>query len=534
MKPTTLLWCAAFVAACANVTPPSPDQEPRLDQARALLNDDPVRALEVVDAILAEHPHWREARLVAAEGSLRMAKSGRGSAGLHLQDAARNFERAIDGADDADYPMALQLLAECRYELGEFEASREAAMRAVAAFAATPATENRTAAANALLLAGKCDLQRFVTAVQSEKQGGERDARGKPVLSRGTVELASRAAAAFERARGELPGEATTQLALVYQWLEQPAAVMREYEQGMRAAPQATAIHDAYIGWMRDQGHIEELVGAYAQFVRENPGTPILRWHQGRAIYTRADQLRADGNFHGAIAGYTKADGVFADYLAMMPAHADGVGSWRALCQLAMARCAADMGDLRSAEQHLFAAGDASPHATEYPEGAPALVDSFGNHFTGCVGAIATALTESGDDALANALAFNERVLQRWPDRWGFLYNNAALGARDLGVRKAQLGEDAAAKDLWERSYGYYQKAVALVPDDARIVNDCGLMLIYHLDRDLEHARSLFDRAIELGKQQLAALPADATSRNRELLEEAVACRRSRVGRAKR
>ena len=60
---------------------------------------------------------------------------------------------------------------------------------------------------------------------------------------------------------------------------------------------------------------------------------------------------------------------------------------------------------------------------------------------------------------------------------------------------------------LWERSYAHYQKAVELSPDDARIVNDCGLMLIYHLNRDFDRARALFDRAIAVGQAQLDALP---------------------------
>src|SRR5262249_12505585 len=68
----------------------------------------------------------------------------------------------------------------------------------------------------------------------------------------------------------------------------------------------------------------------------------------------------------------------------------------------------------------------------------------------------------------------------------------------------------------------YYRKAVELSPDDARITNDCGLMLVYHLHRDHERARWLFDHATELGTRQLAELPADAPAEQRQNLEEAV------------
>ena len=522
MKTSTLLWCAAVVAACANVTTPTKDQETRLDAARALLTDDPMRALDAAESLLREAPGLRAARLVAAEGSMRLAQSGAGPAQLHYVDAAAQFEKALADGDDADQPLAVQLLAECRFQLGEFEACEAAALRAARAYAAVDLPERRTAAANCFLLAGRADLQQMVALRQQELDGSDRDSRGKVAFGKDTLRLGSAAASHFEAARAELPADATTSLALLYRWLENSNAVLQTLERGLRETPQETAIHDAFLAWMQETGQHEAMLGTYAQLVRANPTTTILRWHQGRALFARADTLRQDGNFQGGVAAYDKAAAAFGDYLAMVPGHADSARQWLALCDLSACRCAVDMGDLATAENRLFAAADASPATTNYPDGAPQLVDSFGNHFAGAAFAIHAACAESGDDALAKALAFNERVLARFPDRWGFLYNNAALAARDLGVQKSQQGDAAAAKDLWERSYGFYEKAVALSPDDARIVNDTGLMLIYHLDRDLDRARALFERAIELGKGQLAALPADADPRERERLEEAV------------
>ncbi len=522
MKPTTLLWCATFVAACANFTPPTSEQEARIAEARSLLASEPVRALDVAESLLRSNPGWREARLVAAEGSMRLAQNGQAPVNLHWIDAAANFDKALSGVQDADAPGALRMLAECRYALGEFEAGGTAALRSAKGFAAIDTEGSRRDAAEALLLAGRCDLQIFVTARQAELDAGARDKHDNIPVSRATHELAIAAASRFGAARREFPGEATLKLALIQQWLGQPGEVVLELERGLREAPQETAIHDAFQQWMRDNGEFDALLGCYSRLVRESPTTPILRWHQGRAIYSRADALRKDGNFQGALAAYAKAEAAFADYLAMVPAHAAAANQWRALCQLSTARGAVDMGDLKTAERQLLAAGASSPLTTAYQDGQPQLIDSFGNHFQGAAFAIHLALTESGDDALARTLGFNERVLQQYPDRWGFLYNNAALAARDLGVQKAQAGDTAAAKELWERSYRHYEKAVELSPTDARIVNDCGLMLIYHLDRDLDHARSLFERAIELGKGQLAAMPLDAKPRDRELLEEAV------------
>jgi hypothetical protein len=56
-----------------------------------------------------------------------------------------------------------------------------------------------------------------------------------------------------------------------------------------------------------------------------------------------------------------------------------------------------------------------------------------------------------------------------------------------------------------ERSYAAYSMAAELSPDDARIVNDTGLILAYYLRREPARARELFLRAIELGSAQLEA-----------------------------
>ena len=533
MKPTTLLWCATVVAACANIATPSADEAQRLAAARELMTRDPHQALAMVDGLLASNPNLPAARLLLGEGSLLLARADAKNAQSLYEDAARNLELGLVGSDDSINPSARKLLAECQYELTRFEAGSDNAVRAAAGYAAQKdkAPSARREAAEAMLIAGRCDLQQFVAARKAELDGGDTDRQGRVPVGRGTLQQALTAASRFVAARSEFPGEATTRLADIQKWLGQDAEVMRELESGLRNAPQETAIHDAYIDWMRQRGELDALVGSYGQFVRENPSTPILRWHQGRAIYARADRLRQDGNFQGALAAYATCDRTFQEYLGMSPAHADATNQWRALCHLAMSRTAVELGDLAGAQGHLRTAAELSPATTAYQDGQPQLVDSFGGHYTGAVFAIHRALSESAERALEKTLAFNEQVLQQQPDRWGFVYNNAALAARDLGVAVAQAGDEAKAKELWERSYRHYEKAVELAPDDARIVNDCGLMLSYHLNRDLGRARQLFDRAIELGQAQLATLPLpeavelnerEALQRERERLEEAV------------
>ena len=75
-----------------------------------------------------------------------------------------------------------------------------------------------------------------------------------------------------------------------------------------------TGIHDAYIAWMTQNGQHDALVGAYRRFVREKPDAPVLRWFEGRANYARADRLRSEGNFQGAISVYRKTRDIFGEY----------------------------------------------------------------------------------------------------------------------------------------------------------------------------------------------------------------------------
>jgi tetratricopeptide (TPR) repeat protein len=66
-------------------------------------------------------------------------------------------------------------------------------------------------------------------------------------------------------------------------------------------------------------------------------------------------------------------------------------------------------------------------------------------------------------------------------------WNNYAFFCRETG--------------LYEESYAAYSRCIELAPDNARWVNDTGLILLYHLDRDLDHAEELFHRSWELGRE---------------------------------
>ncbi|MGQ0554033.1 MAG: hypothetical protein ACT4PU_12545 [Planctomycetota bacterium] len=69
------------------------------------------------------------------------------------------------------------------------------------------------------------------------------------------------------------------------------------------------------------------------------------------------------------------------------------------------------------------------------------------------------------------------------------VYNNYALLCRDAR--------------LYEDSYRAYEQALALSPEDPRLLNDTALVLHYYLHRDYERAAELYELAVEKADEQL-------------------------------
>lgn len=110
-------------------------------------------------------------------------------------------------------------------------------------------------------------------------------------------------------------------------------------------------------------------------------------------------------------------------------------------------------------------------------------------------------------------------------------WNNLGLFLRDEGERleleaskeDAPAPDPALLADLYQRAFVAYARALELSPDDPQLLNDTALMLHYHLKRDLDRARSMYERAIELARERLAApdLPAGDRERFETALQDA-------------
>lgn len=120
---------------------------------------------------------------------------------------------------------------------------------------------------------------------------------------------------------------------------------------------------------------------------------------------------------------------------------------------------------------------------------------------------LAAAIVDSGPNRDVNksyVIYFADLAFQR---------GNAAM-SRDLNHTIALLEDDATRWNnyaflcretgLYEESHSAYSKALGHAPDDPQLLNDAAVILQYHLDRDLDEASAMYERAIANAKKQLA------------------------------
>jgi tetratricopeptide (TPR) repeat protein len=92
-------------------------------------------------------------------------------------------------------------------------------------------------------------------------------------------------------------------------------------------------------------------------------------------------------------------------------------------------------------------------------------------------------------------------------------WNNLGLFLRDHGdfvrggdeeAKNHKPVDPAVLKDLWERAYRAYTKALELEPDNPGYLNDTAVMLHYYLKRDFEQAKALYEKASRRAEEELA------------------------------
>jgi tetratricopeptide (TPR) repeat protein len=529
------------LAACASgpsdPSAPPADTDKALAEAAVALNaGDPDTALQLLDQTRRSSPDLTgealgRIDLLAGEANLVLARQtiDKGGSGTLIEgcllDAETCLMRAATALPESADPR--QLLAEVHLERGQSEAAVQSATEALERLGFTGQVDPSKPATKAIF---EPLLQRARARVQLI--AAARQQAGDTAPDEATLALAEEAikdlavAQQVERRRPE-PYQ---QAAIVFRWVGKNTEGMRVLEDGLRAdpshAPHHTALQDLYV----DQGRQTELVGLYGRLERAiRPTSADVVWFHARAVYLCANADRAKGNRKAADGRYDQAIEIYARCGELNANYKENCDIMRALCAVSRARMALDEGDEKVAEEQIDRAFAFTPRIAEIGErGADRWFDGFEKSYRGGIYALGGRLMSGGGQSgrLREARAFFRKIATRHPT-WGEAWSNLGFACRDLGAMVEREDKTEAMK-LFEESFAAYKQAIVHSPDDARIQNDCGLMLVYHLHREPEFAVKQFEKAIAIGTAKLDDLPAksadeDAAMRTqRDDLEEAV------------
>ncbi|PIE23130.1 MAG: hypothetical protein CSA62_08820 [Planctomycetota bacterium] len=506
------------------VTPGQPLGEfSTLGAEEALRAGEPEKALDLLDPMLAASRGWAPEKRAAFEllrGKTNMALAQQclknpGSGNLYrssLEDAKIAFSTASELL--ADSPAPRIALAEAQRMTEDWQGVNNACSEAIKLLggrqhlsgqAAERALELRSEACLRMVLAeNKAEASKLAGSRLDLAQSGLRDC------------------ARLQQLQPKKAEPYVTAAALLRAGNESDKA-LKTLQQGVRSAPAASKIHEALQRFYARAGGQRACVGFYRNLERElQQPSAMVAWFSGQAALAYADELRSGGAIEAALRRYDLAFEAFGRCMQLEPNYSGWSKLKQAIARISQARMYIEDDKTEQAEKLLDTAYEISPAIAAVNEDGNLLYsDGLGKDYRGGIVALGAQFAGMAGERLEHAVRFWRKITARHSD-WGFAWNNLGFACRDLGVRrsKSKGGEGAgkkSAKELWEESYAAYEKAVHYSPEDPRIVNDCGLMLIYHLYRNYDRANELFERAIELGREQLDELGPKTQDESKEL-----------------
>ncbi len=508
----------------------TPQQSPaavqdRLQEARQHLQlGEFDEALLITDELLNQQPKLREARLLAAQGNMGLVNTRTQYAGQFLDDVIRNLRLALKL--DSQDPATHLFLADAFLMKGEFNKGKDQALIAAEQYRSTGAPA--TMVAGAILQAANNEMQIFVDARRQEMEV-------RDFLSADTQRKAQAVLSRLEFIKNILPGPAYLNSSLVFSWLGRPKEELNQLELGLRHAPDDADLHARFRKvWIDDLKQPAQCVATYKNLLQSEGGSAGMHFSLGIAQFQLGEHHQSGGNTQKAIQTFQEAAGSFQTCVQIRPNWSQDCQHWMALSNLMQAKIFIGAGNLTQAKTRLLQAYKTTDRVLLMdPEGYPVIRTAQYEHYLSLMDRLGRAITAPRTaESMQAGLSFWEEIMQVHPRQFGWVYNNAAFIARDLGVMTMTAAAKANAEEqelattqamaLWEKSYGHYQTAVELSPNDARIINDCALMLIYHLHRDDQVALELCQRAIQVGKLQLSAMKEETPLAERQNLEEAI------------
>jgi tetratricopeptide (TPR) repeat protein len=428
----------------------------------------------------------------------------------NYEDAATHLKAAAELSSQD--PRPLRFLAEVHKDQGQYSLGAEAGFQALAR----------------LRVKGDLGEKARTSLLTSENLYGQltqlRRLEGSRV-SKTSKSLASKIYETLDPALGfENTRTRAYQLyAWTSQWIGDSAEGFGVLTDALRETPEDLSLQQIFFNFIasnRKVGDGLEFYRKWAKDLEKESASPkalaLVYFYMGSAEAALGDALRSEGDISGAQSAFERAEKAFLE-AAKLPEFAKNSKIRAALSHVSRADLTLRLGKLEQAQRELATAYRLAPQIAQVdPNGIDHFFDGARKTYRGLLFRIGARFISGG---LEKALDYWRFVTKKHPT-WGPAWNNLGLSARDLGVRVARAGDQEKAKTLWEESFAAYKKAVQYAGDDPRIVNDCGLMLIYHLKRDYPMARKLLHKAIEIGQTQLDEIPEPESEEDPRLREK--------------
>ena len=370
---------------------------------------------------------------------------------------------------------------------------------------------------------------------------------------------------ALERMVGDHPTDpwAYGQLANLYTWEGRSDESIDALEAGIAVLPNDQELHTALVRKIGDKAQARAIenglvgqdvldaryravVDRYAKFSAAHPENPLGYWYRGfEKFYQAVGRLNRGEDSREM---FTDAESLFAMCAERGPEYAPACRDYEILARLGVGWSQVNAGEMDAAVA-TFLGMDAlrplgSTDRTAALDLALTAPDSNGGTVTqlpsavGGIDYVTRQLVANPSDrtALTRAAEIADAIFALRPDdpnfanNVGFLNRDAAmLWEMDASQRftRAETDEQKAvaqesrdkAQELIERSWNGYVRASELAPNDVRVVNDTGLVMVYYLRTDPDLSETYFRRAIKDGEVQLQDESMDEATR--EALNEA-------------
>lgn len=314
------------------------------------------------------------------------------------------------------------------------------------------------------------------------------------------------------------------QLSNLYQWNGDMEGAITTIERALELSPDNQALHDRLMQVVPAERGWPALVADSTARAARHPGSAVVQRNAGVAGLFGALAAFDQGDYDPA--PFREAEAAFVRAAGLDEALSADCLGYQAIVRDAIGWCHYNAGDYTAAKDAFLSMEDVFEGGLlwQLPGRLPDGVAGLG-FVIGKLAEDPNSLSATEDVAEAAAIA--DYLFAYHPED-GNHANNAGFMNRDASVlyeRKSRLVrgqaervEDDAerralvdeatrlmdrAHELMAKSKVAYLVAARLLPDDVRVVNDAGLVIVYYTRDDAEVAEKLFLRAVELGEQQL-------------------------------